>query len=343
MERINPTRIANRIGRIVFATILAGVFVGTLSLFNLNDMDSLTSLDSVLNIYVGALVEVAIMPVLVGFIVLPTILVYWALSNRVSWTRKWQILLTGTVAVAVAWAVGENSGVLDITLATLAKVIYGCAILAAISLTESLSGRDVTFAPRQIATGTGALALVFVVLVPAAAIGAGVVGDRPGSDGYNSAVDATEPHSDPVGYPSWKVKTGESGSAMYLAENASEDRPQVYQPYNVSETHSGPEYFDLRTYKINKSGEWTTVAGQYYLRLEGPADERVWDEQVINSGVIQPAEPNGDMPTSGWGSPDGVSGVVKMEGIESMWVYYDVVDKDGEVHRYMVYLERDDV
>lgn len=358
MERINPTRIANRIGRIVFATILAGVFVGTLSLFNPDYMDSPTGGGTVFDIYVSALVEVAITPVLVGFIVLPTILVYWGLSNRVSWTQKWQILLGGAVVVAVAWAVGDNSGVVDITLATLAKVVYGCAILTAISTTESLSGRDVTLAPRQLATGTGALALVFVVLVPAAAIGAGVVsdGDRYASEGSSfDAVFNPDP-TDPAVYDNGNESPYVTSPTPQPAESSvvtvnPDGTPTL--PTDEQLTYDSPAATVVTNASIvtvsnvttEVRGETVVPQARYYVELEGvnTSFARYYQSGTYNTTLAGSGDYAGA--TVFHGSHLRLEGgfYLEMEQTESTHVYADFITDGGEIHRYVFKLERTDV
>ncbi|WP_436346837.1 hypothetical protein [Natronorubrum sp. FCH18a] len=179
MRQINPTQIANRIGRIVFATIVASVFVGILSqIGGFTWGESATSPWLPLEWYIDAAFEIAVGVVLLAFVVPIVMVVYWGLSSRVQWVRKWQVMGTGTVLVALALAGVTDGLTLEVVTDTVAFTAYGLSILAAVALVETLfAGRpskDIT--SKHVATGTGVLVVAFLVLVPVVAVGSAAAG-----------------------------------------------------------------------------------------------------------------------------------------------------------------------
>lgn len=348
MTQINPTQIANRTGRIVLTTILAGALVGVLSLFNPDRANDFTGPFDLVNLYLGAAFDVAIVGVLVGVIVPPVMLLYWGLSERLEWTRTWQILLGGTVVIGVAWAVSGHTGAVDIGLAAMANVTKGGAILLSVATVEVLATSDSGPTPGQLATGTGALALVFVVLVPTAAIGAGVVGDPEPEDGsVEAAFEAKEePYPDYTELSQDYVGFADADDAVTLSANGTGDPSHVNTYYNVSETHIVPSAFEVQTYTVDRDGQQVPVKGHYYLEFDRPNTSTLHVDTIANSGTIYPQDADTDYEFDyyqNWNVPDSGDGTLKMEHVGAMWIYYDVVHENGEVHRYMTHIERTDV
>lgn len=188
------------------------------------------------------------------------------------------------------------------------------------------------------------VAVAVLVAVPMVAGAAFPIDDTDDSaTDLNTTASASEPTPDPEEYGYQNISYGEEGSANHLLANASTDPPDAYRSYNVSETHVGPSYFDFQTIEVNDDGEWATVRGQYRIRFEGASDEIVWNEQVLNTGALEPVGATERATYGDWSVPKTIRGDVRMAGIESMWIYYDVVTRDGDVERYMVKLERSDV
>jgi len=350
MTFINPPRLANRTGRIVLATILASAVVGVLSLFNPENATQLTAVSDGPGIYFDALFDVSITTVFLSLVVPPAVLAYWGLSSKLSERRTWLVLAVVTVGVAVAWAVGDVTGALDIVLATVAKTIKGGAILLSIAAVETITSGESDLAPGQLATGVGALALVFVVVVPIAALGAGVVsdtGDEPERDGAEAAFNSSgEPYPDYTHLTPEQRSIGEPDSADHLVVNTSEQPPNLTDrhSYTVTETHVGGEYFDLRELQVHTNESTTAVQGHYDLTFEVGDNRSPYYDSVVNAGTVDAEIADGVDPYLAKAmSPAHGVGTLRMDYTESMWLYYDIVNRDGEVERYMVYLERDDV
>lgn len=346
MIQPNPTRIANRIGRIVFATILAGMFASLLEQFGgFTWGENTTSPLTPLEWYTDAVADIMIWTILLTFIVPIVMGVYWLLSSRLSWTRKWQILLSGAVLSAVILGGLWNDPTLEIAIDTAVLLVYGLAILAAISIVDVLfAGRPADeLTSGHVATGTGILVVVFAICVPLVAIGSaatGVVLPVDDTSPVDKAFDAEgEPYPDYMSLD-YEYTDRDDHELADVTVTAGEDPPERNYSYNVTETHIGPEYVDVQAYVVDDGTERTAVEGHYYYELRDADGEPVHYDSIVNSGVEHSVanDEYGHIPSAN--VPESSTGTIEMEGVDSMWVYFDAVNEDGEVERYMVHLDR---
>lgn len=390
MRHINPTRIANRIGRIVFATILAGVFVGVLSWFSPVGWNSPRDITEPINLYFGAAIDLGIFVVISAPFVLVLVCLYWGLSSRLRWTRVWPILGVVAVGPAVGWAfVYTDAGLWNTAVGILSMVAFALAVLIGVAISETVFSSGVDLAPNQFATGTGAFALVFVVLVPAAAIGAGVVsgvpvGDDANPDAYTggdrddlertpdetddgegendsddeSALerlmdgrDATNPETYDDGEYSPRIRNataleGDSPNVTVSGvsddelppDNATTDRP-------LAAVHTDGDAVSASNIEFEIQNESVVPKARYHLEIDGVDTTSSATLAYPSSYTYGETGPEDAYPSVTTGSyvdiEDGY--YVDMEEIEAMYVYMDVVTDGGEIHRYVVELERSDV
>ncbi|WP_436346838.1 hypothetical protein [Natronorubrum sp. FCH18a] len=120
---------------------------------------------------------------------------------------------------------------------------------------------------------------------------------------------------------------------------AGDEPPEQSYSYNISETYVGPEYVDVQAHVVD-ADERTAVEGHYYYELRDADGEAVHYDGIVNSGVDHAVDADDYDHIPSASVPESREGTIEMEGVESMWVYFDAVNEDGEVERYMVYLER---
>lgn len=133
-----------------------------------------------------------------------------------------------------------------------------------------------------------------------------------------------------------RVSTGDYAPAnriLQCSASGDESTPTLSSDseYNPAAVHHSSEHIELARYTVEtESGEFTPD-GRYALRLTGPAEEGT----VILRGAYGASFPaDGGWDTAQYSVPRHGLGTLAMEGVESMTVSYDVVNEDGEIHRY---------
>lgn len=183
------------------------------------------------------------------------------------------------------------------------------------------------------------IAAVCLLVVLAGAVAVGVVGsdDEPG---YNH----TEPdHQDLSTYdngkagPYYSVElhdnmsiVEDSHSANYLTCSEDPGEVDINRDYTPAEVHTQSGRITLAPLQLTTAdNESVTVDGHYYLRLENGSDST--RPEILTSGTYNINETGEESIAS---LPVRSDGVLWMENVDRMSVYYDVITEDGEVHRH---------
>ncbi|WP_337653266.1 hypothetical protein [Halomontanus rarus] len=354
MKHINPTQIANRIGRITLATVLSGLFAVVIYMFT-EAIGEPVHQYGIENTVFGIIAIWVVSVGLAGLFVAPLLIAKWGLADRLSSLRYWQAVLALAVLFS-AWYPTANAHTPTTTafLASMTTVLaYALTVVLGMALAEHLFSSPVTdrVSGTEIVTGVGAGAVVAAVLLVVAVTSGSAVGMlmEDGEDAEPEIDSDREPYPDLDEYPMEEWWVGSPDSASSLSAGTPEEPPEGvgwHLPYNVTATHVGSEYFDLREYVVNTTDGEVPVTGEYYVNFERSDGTDVPRDAVVSTGTYGASY---DKVVSNDSSDkfahaditDSAHGPVEMRYTESMWIYYDVVNEDGEVERYMAYLERE--
>lgn len=324
---------------------------------------SFPDLTDPIGIYINTLVNWGLWASMLSFLVPVLFVLLWGLSRRFSRKRVWQAFGAGTVLIALVMAWGDANPVSIGTAVDTLEFLAGAAgILGSMALVEYVATTD----RERTSSGINTLGWVAVVvfgfmLVTAAIASAGVVlaeqtdavqtpdeleeqhleeqrAGQPEADGEP----VTEPIPDLEYYGPGEIDLRAEDSAAWLIGDSDDDPPEPAVGYEVNETYVGGEYFDLRELEVELNGDLETVDGVYDISVRPLEDVLFRSDAVVRADTMWVRSEDGYASYSTANVPDDGDGTLRMENVRSMWVYYDVVE-DGEVNRYMVYLERGDI
>lgn len=367
MDLPAPATIANRFGRIVCATALGSLLITLTGLPEDVWYNSAPGLTEPLSLYIHVLIGSMAEFVLMIFVVPATYLLFWGLSRRLSRATVWRLLAVGSVVLVVGLSFSEGPyAPTEIAMSIWSGVVFATAVLASIGTVEVFAGTGVV---RPVSTttlvGTVFLAVAVITLGVVALSTAGVVvADHAGyavtaEDRYEADLetereialdeaDDGEPTPEYTDVPGEYISLADDSDGHHLLEHDDPGPPDgnaSWTSYEPVKTHTGTEYFEAESIELETENGTETVEGHYHLEFD--PGYTAFEAEALEYGATDAEKFEYD---GGRYSAPGfqtgtvrADGTVRMESTESMWVYYDIVNSDGEVERYMTFLERGDV
>ncbi|WP_440767521.1 hypothetical protein [Natronorubrum sp. DTA7] len=327
MTRFNPPQIANRIGRITLATVLAGILMMVVSVpFRAIDGD-LPGVTTPIELFGTTLIDLLFMSVGAVVVVPPAVLVLWLLKRRYPHTTAWKALSALAAIVAVGYVVaGTSSTPLEYATSTVATAGYVVAILSSIAVSESIFAGQLgdELSIRQLATGYGSVVIALFVLVVVAAAGAGAAGVVADSAGLDWDEEDT---SDQLSDAAFESEYGhltdiEDADAFVCAGESEPTEGLIDRP--AAEHHQN----NLTEWGVDVTIE-EQFSGTYLEATFEPDSEYGVLDATTSAGSIS------------WSGDDATVEVIDSETaadnpgtIDERTVTFDVVSDDGEIIRY---------
>ena len=336
MIQPNPTRIANRIGRIALATVLAGVLAALTNVPGEVRSGSFPSLTDPIGIYATIVVEVWTHTIFASLLVPLVMGSLWLLSRRFSRVRVWQAILVVTTALAAGMSSDHWGEPLAFAASTADLLAFAGAMLAAVAVVELLFAWDIASQASlegfiTASGGTIAVVVALVLVVATISTGALAVADTAGvslaaDNDERGSLTADELESEYGHY--LDVESGD--------ELTCEPAPVVHDGVpTAAETHRN----DLSAFevdaKIQDSIGDTDLVYEFHYTGDGMIQSQR-SERVDNSEVLVDGDWDKSINDDSYEmvAIDGTTAYHHGDSINGTYVEFDVVNDDGEVIRY---------
>ncbi|WP_455448192.1 hypothetical protein [Natrinema thermotolerans] len=338
MKRPNPTTVANRIGRIALATILAALFSILATVPGKVRSGEFADLTDPVDVYGMILMDFVLYLIYASVLVPIVLCVLWGLSRWVSRVRVWQAILVATIGLAIAVSHEHWGTPLQFGMSLVGSIAYAGAVLAAIALVEVLFAWDIaaeTSLEGFVTASGGTIAVVMALVLVAATVSTGALAI---ADTAGVSLPENEPE---VGYESLSADELESEYSHYMTVESADEitcEPAAVERENVpaaAVTHEN----NLSTFEINATTVDYAMSSAIIYEVHYTGDGIV---QAQRDGTVK----NGTVTVDGqWDNQiDGnsyeliaIDGVAAHNGgasIDGTYLEFDVVNEDGEVVRY---------
>lgn len=137
---------------------------------------------------------------------------------------------------------------------------------------------------------------------------------------------------------------GESSASVSGVDESELPADRHVSDYPIAEYHTDAEGVHISDVEFEINGETVVPDARYHVEIEGvntssnrqPGTVPHWAYNATGESKY-----GAFVSSASLGLEDGY--LLEMEQVESTYVYFDLVNDDGEIHRYVIEVERDDV